>query len=375
MAKLTLPGSIAWPILYIVLLASAQAQTKDFIYTLERLSQEPIKITKKPVPDMPKMSGDTTFTIFKNASVSIVHYFVEGEQYTPLFNPNPTGVYLNNQHFLYFCDVEKSFRQSVSNYLDVYEFTYLGRNYLNIVSLREDCGGKACNYRCYNLFDITNPKAITQVSFSSIFHGSESYGDFNMDGQMDFVRLIPKLPENAPKGTKLTGETYLITAYTVNGSKAVQLRNEQSMPHYIFARGDTEGKQFKVLFHDWMLPLKDSTGTVAKPVSYFQPYVPFDPRDSQLYDIKGNKVEKNKWSLVVKKFRDLEGAQAFCEELVTHKFENIFILTDQYGKDISFLVLVGNYLTKEQAQTDAERLKGMGFPPSLHDLKTAYYTR
>jgi len=352
---------------------AAFAQNKaDFIYSLERLSQEPVKITKRPIPDMPKMSGDTIFTIYKNSSVTLLHYFVDGEQYTPLFNPNPTGVYLNNQHFLFFCDVEKVFRQSVSNFLEIYEFTYLNRNYLSIITLREDCVGKACNFRCYNLYDITNPKAITQVSFSSIFSGSESYGDFNMDGQMDFVRMIPKLPENAPKTMKLTGDTYLITAFTLNNGKAVQLKNDQNMPNYIFAKGDVEGKQFRVLLHDWMIPLKDSSGTVAKPVSYYQPYIAFDPKDSQLYDIRGSKVEKNKWSLVVNQFRDLEGAQTFCEELTTRKFENIFILTDQYSRDISFLVMVGNYMTKEQAKPDADKLKGMGFNPKFKDLKSAY---
>jgi hypothetical protein len=193
-----------------------------------------------------------------------------------------------------------------------------------------------------------------------------------MDGQIDFVRMIPKLPENAPKTMKLTGDVYLITAYTLNSGKAVQLKNDQNMPNYIFAKGDVEGKQFRVLMHDWMLSLKDTSGSVAKPVSYFQPYVAFDPKDQQLYDVRGAKVEKNKWSLIVSQFRDLEGAQIFCEELMTRKFDNIFILTDQYSRDISFLVMVGNYLTKEQAKPDSDKLKGMGFNPKFKDLKSAY---
>jgi hypothetical protein len=57
---------------------------------------------------------------------------------------------------------------------------------------------------------------------------------------------------------------------------------------------------------------------------------------------------------------------------MTRKFDNIFILTDQYSRDISFLVMVGNYLTKEQAKPDSDKLKGMGFNPKFKDLKSAY---
>lgn len=352
--------------------AHAQGAKPDNTYSFRKLSQEMVKITKSPMANGVKISGDTTYTLYKNSSVNMMLYFVNGEQYNPLFNPNPTGIVLNNVSFNFFCDVERAFRLNASDFLDIYEFNYLGRNYLALVTLREDCVAKQCQFKCYNLFDITDPKRIAQTSFSSIFRGSDSFGDFNMDGKMDFVRAVPKLPENAPPGTKLTNETYLVTAYTFGHDRTVQLKNDQGSANYIFAKGDQEANQFKVMQHDWMIPLKDSTGNVAKSVNYFQSYVAFDPKDAYLYDAKGTRIEKNRWSLVVSSFTDLEGAQKFCEELISRKFNNIFIMTDQYSREISFIVLVGNYLSKEQAKAEVDRLKALGFDVKMRDLKSAY---
>ena len=52
--------------------------------------------------------------------------------------------------------------------------------------------GENCRYRCYNVFDITNKESIRQTSFSSLFQGTDSFGDFNNDGKLDFVRVAPK---------------------------------------------------------------------------------------------------------------------------------------------------------------------------------------
>jgi hypothetical protein len=364
-----------WSLTALVGLAvgAAQAQTnQDHTYSLKKLSQEPIKTGKRPEAEGIKESKDTTFTLYKNSSVPMRLYFVNGEQYNPLFNPNPTGIYLGGQHFTFFCDPEKSFRQNSSIFLDIYEFTYLGRQYLSLMTMREDCT-KGCNFRCYNLFDLTNPKAITQTSFSSIFQGTESYGDFNMDGRMDVARIIPKTPENLQKHIKVVpGSTYLVTAYAVMNGQLVQLKNDQGSANYIFGKGDPEGNQFSLLQHDWMIPLRDSTGIQAKPVSYYQPYTPFDPKEQFLYDTKGKRVEKSRWTLQVRDFTDLDGAQQFCEELASRKFDYVFIMADQYSRDISFQVMVGNYAAKEHATTDLNKLKGMGIVGKMRDLKAAY---
>jgi hypothetical protein len=121
-----------------------------------------------------------------------------------------------------------------------------------------------------------------------------------------------------------------------------------------------------------MIPLKDNTGAIAKPVSYFQPYAPFDPKDQYLYDTKGVRIEKSRWSLAVRDFTDLEGAQAFIEELAGRNFNHVFIMADQYSKDISFIVLVGNYAAKEQANEDTKKLKTLGFSGKLRDLRSLY---
>jgi hypothetical protein len=366
------PFSALWLAVLPLVGVHAQAPKEGYTYSFKRLSQEPVKVTKRPEASGIKESKDTTFTLYGNASVPMSLYFVNGDQYNPLFNPNPTGIYLNKQHFTFFCDIEKSFRQNSSTFLEITEFSYLGRQYLSMMTMREDCGTKQCNYRCYNLFDLTNPKAIFQTSFSSIFQGLESYGDFNMDGRMDLVRAVPKAPENVQKGLKIEGNTYVITAHTVLPDRLQQLRNDQGSASYIFAKGDAEATEFTLIQHDWMIPLKDNSGALAKPVSYFQPYTPFDPKDQHLYDTKGIRIEKSRWSLAVRDFTDLEGAQQFTEELAGRNFNHVFIMADQYSRDISFIVLVGNYANKEQANEDIKKLKTLGVVGKLRDLRSAY---
>jgi hypothetical protein len=47
-------------------------------------------------------------------------------------------------------------------------------------------------------------------------------------------------------------------------------------------------------------------------------------------------------------------------------------MTDQYSRDITFQVMVGNYLGKEQAKKDIETLKSLGFETKFRNLKSAY---
>jgi hypothetical protein len=350
-------------------LAHAQFGKGDNKYTLGKLTQEQVsKAGKQPVAAGVKDAKDTTFTTYNNVSVYMRMYLVKSKSKDA---GSSTGVYLNNQRFVFYCDIEKAFRQSTSNFLEIYEFSYLGKKYLALTSLRDDCVGNACAYKCYNLFDITNPKQISQVSFASIHGGVDSFGDFNFDGIMDFVRVMPKEADNT-KGAKADGSTYTLTAYTIGLGNVNQLKNKTGQGHYILAKGDADAKEFEVIQQDWMIPLKSAEGKVIETEVAKEPIIPFDPMESILYSMTGEKVEKNKYGLIIDKFADVEGALKFCEELRSRKFADIFLLPDQYNKRLYYYVLVGNYYDKTEGTPDEQRLKKIGIKTTYRDFSQRY---
>ena len=153
-------------------------------YTLKNLTQKSITRTKTPIiASIQTKIGDTTLTTYSGGSTPILKYFVAGQVYDTILNPNPTGLYLNGQHFNFYCTPEKTMKQSVSDIADMYEFTFLDRKYLCTFTFLEQ--NSKSNYNCYNLFDITNVTNITQVSFPSIHMGDDSFGDFNADNVID----------------------------------------------------------------------------------------------------------------------------------------------------------------------------------------------
>lgn len=333
--------------LFLILTHCAYAQE----YTFSALSQGAVNKTNIPKATALRMSKDTTYTIFENAKVPMELYFVDGDgkTYNNLFNPNPTGIFLNKQHFKFHCDPEKSVKHNATTFLDMYEFNYLGKDYLCLFSFWEECSGKDCQYRCYNLYDLSDPNRIKQASFSSIYEGSESFGDFNFDGILDFLRAaFKKTEKNSNKNTEK--EDYLITAFTFNNGKTVQLKNDKGESNYIIAKGDKEVKKFQILQHDWIIPLKDSTGKKMEITNYFPPYIAFDPRDSHLFNESGAIVEKNRWSVIIGEYSDLEGAQSQLELMKKRQQEEVyFIMSDQYNGTFNFMVLQGNYQEKEKA--------------------------
>jgi len=353
------------------LISYAQFGKGDNKYTLGKLTQEQISKGKQPTAAGVKESKDTTFTTYNNASVGMRMYFVNPKGKDAA---NSTGVYLNSQRFSFYCDVEKAFRQNTSNFLDIYEFAYLGKKYLAMVSLRDDCSGGVCNYKCYNLFDITNARQIVQTSFASIHGGKDSFGDYNFDGMIDFVRAMPKDADNAGKTPKSDGSIYTITAYTIGLGKATQLKNKTGQGYYILAKGDAEVTEFEVLQHDWMIPLKGGEGKVIETVVSNEPILAFDPKESVLYNMEGKKVEKSKFSLQIDKYADVEGALKFCEELRSRKFTEVFLLPDQYNKKLYYYVLIGNYDDKLEGQPDEQKLKKIGMKPSIRDFSQRYST-
>jgi hypothetical protein len=352
------------------------SQTTFAQYTFKKLTQEGVTRTKVPaIAPIPKSWGDTSVTVYSGGSVEMLKYFVDGEIYDNIFNPNPTGLYLNKQHFYFFCDPDKTIKQSVSDIADTYEFTYLGKNYLCVFTLREQA--VESKYKCYNLFDITDPKKITQVSFPSIHVGDDSFGDFNFDGTIDFLTVINRKPDGFKQ--KLHSTAYMVRAYTFTNGAARSLVNDKTkLPHYIYGLCDENMDNFNVLQCDWMMKLKDSTGVEVKVADYYPVYEPFEVKDNAIYTTEGVKVEKNKYSVVVGRFSDEGGATQICEELKKKNLGNghgyeLFIMMDQYNGDIMWIVVVGNYVTKAQAQQAMQTLKQHGYGNvELKDLRNAY---
>ncbi|MCU0389728.1 MAG: SPOR domain-containing protein [Thermoflexibacter sp.] len=344
-------------------------------YSLGKLTQERVSKSKQLTASGVKESKDTTFTTYINGSIPMRLFSINAKSKEASSN---TGIYLNNQRFSFYCDVEKAFRQSTGNFLDIYEFSYLGKKYVCLVSMRDDCIDKACDFKCYNLFDITNPKRIEQIAFSSIFNGTDSFGDFNFDGMIDFARVVPKDPDNRTKGLKTEGNTYTITAYSIGLGSVAQLKKSKDagagQAHYIFAQGDKDANEFEVIQHDWMIPLKGKTGEVVTTVESKEPIIPFDPKEAVLYNMEGEKVDKSNWGLEIFKFEDIEGALKFCEELRSRRFEGVYLMPDQYNKRIYYYVYVGNYLDKSEGASDQIKLKKIGLNSSFRDFKARYST-
>lgn len=345
------------------------AKEKGPEYTMRMLVQDPLRFTKsldvstiKEVYAKTKAERDTTFTLYNSTSAKVMVYFVHGEEYHHILNPNPTGVSINGKIFNFYCAIEMGSRTNISNFLDVFEFSYLSRKYLCFFSYREDCIQSGCRYRCYNLYDITDPESPLAYSFSSIYGGYDSFGDYNFDGIIDFVRAAPKHPENAaklPKEEQAQLDKYaLITAYTFKEGTMTQL-SEKGNAYYLFVKSsDEEMSKFRILEADWFMPVKDTTGNVAPKKPYFAPYISFDPKNPFLYDANGYRVEKRRFALHMRDYQELDGALDYCEELKKDGFKDVFVLADQYNRELTFMVLVGNYWAKEKAQEELKKAKG-----------------
>ncbi|PWJ42283.1 SPOR domain-containing protein [Sediminitomix flava] len=347
----------------------AQEIQSGMSYTMAKLSQEPVKVIGEVWPENSREVGDTTFTIYSGASVDFKTYFVNGMQYDNIFNPNPTGMYINGKEFLFYCSMEKSIRLNYNNILEAKEFEFLGKRYLMVVSFREDCLGDNCRYRCYNLFDISNERRVFQTSFSSVFQGIDSFGEFNNDGKLDFLRVALKPSQDAVEGSDI--DHYLITAYTAGKSSPKQL-TDQGHSYYLYVNGDYEVYDFMINQAYWFFEVRDSKGEIAKPTKYFAEYISFDPLYQYLYNPDGVRIEKNNWSIKLVSLGDLEAAQEYCREIQEKEFEDVYIMIDQYSGDITFQVFVGNFISKDGAEREAGKLTTAGIDGDLFDLRRKY---
>jgi hypothetical protein len=358
----------------LIILCVLFSQTSYAQYTFKKLTQKSITRTKTPtITPIPKEWGDTSITTYSGGSIEILKYFVDAEFYDNIFYVNPTGLYLNGQHFNFYCDPDKSIEIFVSDIADIYEFTFLDRNYLCTFTLREQ--NLESKYKCYNLFDITDVNKITQVSFPSIHVGDDSFGDFNNDNMIDFLTVINRKPESFKE--QITGTAYMVRAYTFNNGKAQPLINDSTkLPKYIYALSDENMDNFKVLQCDWQLPLQDSTGKVLERVPYYIQkwygcdYNPF------IYTLENQKIEKNKYTILIGRFYKYKKLNRLAKKLKNKRVDaecgGIFMILDQYNNDIFFLLTVGNYHTKKEAEETVEKLKKLGYSPEMIDLRSFY---
>lgn len=322
-------------------------------YQMAQLSQEPVNVTMHPMPSLPREKKDTSFTDYQGSSIPISLYVLNGPQFHPIINPAPTGVYINGQHFKFYCSIERSLVQYLSIFLDVYEFDYLGKKYLCFYTLSEECMTQGCRFKCYNLFDITNPDKIVAYAFNSILPGIESFGDFNFDGKMDVLTALPKMPESfveSPEDDRRSN--VLITVYTptVNGDLARMEKEEDGNPYYLYVKPvDEDVQAFSVLQYDWFMPFKKDN-KVLEIKTFYPPYQPFDPKNDFMYDYKGHRIDKRRWVIHLTDFPEQEGAQEYCEELIEAGYREAYIKVDHYGPDFTFKILYGNYWSKQKAE-------------------------
>lgn len=332
------------------------AQAQD--YTFEQISQEPVRISQRPQATGIEEIGDTTYTIYGNASVPFRLYFVHGEQYHHILNPNPMGLRINGQTLHFFCSVEMSKEISTSMFLDIYEFDYLGRKYLNFFSFREDCMLKGCRYRCFNVFDITDPDNVQAYSFASIFGEVSTFGDFNHDGKIDFVRTVPKPASELNEEQQKNPESYcLTTVYTLLDGKIHQLKKEGSAYYIFMETADEAISSFNVVESDWFFPFKDKEGNMLENKPYFPPYISFDPRNNFLYDPKGFRVEKRNWVIHLDNFTDIDGALSMADELAENGISNVYVMIDQYNRELTFMLLVGNFWDRDKTLEYQKKLR------------------
>lgn len=328
-------------------------------FSLEDLNQQPINIKQRLQVKGFEEKGDTSVITYNSSMVDelkVYSIYIEGSH--PILNPNPTGLIINGEPLNFYCSPERSRVKYLSAFMDIYEFTYLDRNYICFFAFREDCINK-CRYRCYNVYDVTDPDDVKPYSFASIFGGSASFGDFNSDGVIDFVSMAPKSPESyivSPTDDNPKSNV-LITAYTMQNGYAEEIFRDNGTPYYIYAKPKTqEVEEFTVLQTDWFIPLKDAEGNPLEPKSYYPDYVPFDPMNDFIYNPEGHRVDKKNWVIHLNYFPDREGAQDFCAELSEAGYREAFILVDQYN-DITFHVLYGNYWGRERAEEVKQRLE------------------
>ncbi len=351
-----------------IVFSTAYAQQE---YTFKSLVQESVAITAHPnvtdikeIPDKRNVSPyekhDTTYAFYTGGTLPFSIFTIHGEEYSSLLNPEPVGVVINGKRFGFFCSTEQSLVINPTGFLDVYEFKYLSRTYLCFLSLREDCLTKGCRYKCYNFYDITDPKNIISYSFSSIYSGPESFGDFNFDGAIDFIRVVPRAPESflEDEEDKNLKSNALVTAFSLKDGEVIDLDKDLGNPYYIYISPKNEDiTSFTAIGHDWFMPIRDAKGVAIKNKLFYPSYTPFDPKNQFLHNTEGHRVDMKAWVIHLTDYSEIDGAQDFCTMLKDKGFREAFIKIDQYDRQIIFRVFYGNYWSKEKLMRVLEEMR------------------
>lgn len=339
------------------------------IYTYEDLAQEGVTITSRPQvkefkEGKTKEGTSITYNIYEAEGLEELKTFtvhIDGAH--PILNPEPTGVIINGKQFDFYCSAERSVVKYLSAFLDMYVFDYLGRKFLCFFAFREDCLTAGCRFKCYNVFDITDPENITPYSFASIFSGSQSFGDFSNDGKIDFLSAVPRAPESfldSEKDDKSLNVLLNVQSFE-DGKVTMQKKAKLGNPYYLYVKPlDDEVTRFTLLQYDWFVPLKNSAGNQLDMQDFYPHYEEFDPKNNFIYDMNGHRVDTRNWVIHMTDYPELDGALDYCEELKEKGFPEAFIKVDQYGGRLNFQVLYGNYWSKPKIEIKHEEMKEKG---------------
>jgi hypothetical protein len=345
--------------------AIAQEIRQNFEYTLRSLTQEPVD-ARYVRPIKFEKRNDSTFIFYKGDKSQFQSFRFNGKQFNK-FVPSPTGVFLYGQEYHFYCDIEQVKRQDFRNLLEANEFDFLGKRYLVFINKREDCVNGGCRFHCYNLFDITDTTNVYQISFASIFRGMDTFGEFNHDGVLDFIRVTPINDKGQMNKKSIEENEYLLTAFTVARRRARRLYTDQGQVYYMFVKGDQLAKRFTVRNSDWFFDLRDSAGVYMDKKGYFAPYISFDPFYRHLFNPDGIRIEKKKYTVFIGKYGSLEAAQEFINNY-TQEIGEMYIMVDQYGDEISYEVYAGNHYTKEPAYAIQKALWKLGYRGYFRDF-------
>jgi hypothetical protein len=205
-----------------VILAQGNQNTP---YPFSKLTQESVEITAELNSAKYKNWGDTLISIYKGSSLETIYFKIQDNLDKYLDGNNTSnGLYLNKQYFGFYADTEKNISQTVFTMERVFEFKYLGKKYLCFIFANTK------NSFVYNIFNITNPEKITQTVMSSNKMGSDSFGDFDFDGQIDFVSIMDYTIENFTTKNNETGFKAIV--YTFDDNKTQFLKNEDTKQLY-----------------------------------------------------------------------------------------------------------------------------------------------
>lgn len=329
-------------------------------YTFSKLTQESVKITAELNEVNQKYWGDTLISIYKGSSLETI-YFNIGDYCRWSLDENyvEDGLYLNKQYFKFYRDTQKRTYQKTATIQRVFEFEYLGKKYVCFIVANDT------NSFSYNIFDITSPEKITQFTLSSNKIGSDSFGDFNFDGAIDFVSIIDYVIEGF---TPQNSETvFKAMAYTFHNGKTQVLENEETkQAHYTIGIGNNQNiDSFMVFSQDWFFPLKSPNKFNRDYGNYPSHTGGWNEDTKSLYTVEGLRVEPKSYSIVVAICNDDVEAKEIIKVLSAQKingnYVEVYIKMEIIKRETKWLVLAGNYIERKIAKMAYKELEKKGY--------------